>query len=146
MNMKTTKKQLLVLILSLFAISSFSQGSNLSIKVTGLKNLKGNLLFGLYNNGSKFPDKKYAIQGSIQKVISTSQIYTFENLKPGNYAIAVIHDEDKDGDLSKSLIGIPKEGFGFSNNEIGMFGPPSFDKAAVAVKKDTLIVIKLRHM
>ncbi len=144
--MKTIKKQLLILIFSIFAFSVFSQGSNLSVKVTNLKNTKGNLLFGIYNNGFKFPDKKYAYHGNIQKVNSTSQIYTFKNLKPGNYAVAVIHDENKDQELSKNFIGIPKEGFGFSNNEIGMFGPPSFEKAAVSVKKDTTVIIKLRFM
>jgi uncharacterized protein (DUF2141 family) len=144
--MKTIKKQLPILIFSIFALSVFSQGSNLSVKVTNLKNTKGNLLFGIYNNGFKFPDKKYAYRGSIQKVNSTSQIYTFKNLKPGNYAVAVIHDENKDQELSKNFIGIPKEGFGFSNNEIGMFGPPSFEKAAVSVKKDTTVIIKLRFM
>jgi uncharacterized protein (DUF2141 family) len=31
-------------------------------------------------------------------------------------------------------MGIPKEGFGFGNNAMGMFGPPSFDEAKVNIK------------
>jgi uncharacterized protein (DUF2141 family) len=37
----------------------------------------------------------------------------FSDIKPGNYAIAVIHDENRNGELDTNMFGIPKEGYGF---------------------------------
>ena len=53
-------------------------------------------------------------------------------LTPGTYALAVIHDEDKDGDLD-TFLGIPTEGLGCSNNAKGSFGPPPYSAAKFTV-------------
>ena len=56
-------------------------------------------------------------------------------LTPGTYALAVIHDEDKDGDLD-TFLGIPTEGLGCSNNAKGSFGPPPYSAARFTVGAD----------
>jgi uncharacterized protein (DUF2141 family) len=38
------------------------------------------------------------------------------NLKVGNYALTALHDMSNDGKLHVGIMGIPKDGFGFSNN------------------------------
>ena len=58
----------------------------------------------------------------------------FAGLAPGEYAIAAFHDEDRDGDLNTNLLGMPTEGYGFSNEARGTFGPPGFDAAAFTIK------------
>ena len=123
----------------------YSQDYNLTVKVEGLKNFKGDILFGLYNNDSNFPEKETAFAGKILPINSKNSKYTFTRLKKGNYAVAIIHDENKDGELNTNFMGIPKEGFGFSNNVIGMFGPPAFEKASVLLDKDKTITIMLRN-
>jgi uncharacterized protein (DUF2141 family) len=56
-------------------------------------------------------------------------------LPPGTYALAIIHDEDKDGDLD-TFLGIPTEGLGCSNNAKGSFGPPPYSAAKFTVGAD----------
>ena len=56
-------------------------------------------------------------------------------LTPGTYALAVIHDEDKDGYLD-TFLGIPTEGLGCSNNAKGSFGPPPYSAARFTVGAD----------
>lgn len=56
-------------------------------------------------------------------------------LPPGTYALAIIHDEDKDGDLD-TFLGIPTEGLGCSNNAKGSFGPPPYSAARFTVGAD----------
>jgi uncharacterized protein (DUF2141 family) len=51
---------------------------------------------------------------------------TFDNLPRGDYAVAVFHDENMNGRLDKNIFGIPKEGYGFSNNPKKSMGPPKF--------------------
>lgn len=51
---------------------------------------------------------------------------------PGRYAVALVHDENGNGQLDKLLF-VPKEGFGFSRNPAIRFGPPGFDEASFVV-------------
>ena len=71
-------------------------------------------------------------------------VLKFENLPSGTYALALIHDENGNGKLD-TLMGIPKEGFGFSKNPAIRFGPPSFKSAELAIaggRTDERVVIK----
>lgn len=52
---------------------------------------------------------------------------------PGTYAFAFYHDADDDNELDRDLVGIPQEGYGFSNNVRPGLGPPSFESAAFTV-------------
>ena len=56
----------------------------------------------------------------------------FDGLPSGTYALALIHDENGNGKLD-TVLGIPREGFGFTNNPAIRFGPPSFKSAGVAI-------------
>ena len=53
----------------------------------------------------------------------------FENLPPGDYAIAAFQDVNENGVLDKNALGIPTEPYGFSNDARGWFGPPSWQAA-----------------
>ena len=57
----------------------------------------------------------------------------FSNLEPGRYAAIAFHDEDGDGKLGESFLGVPTEPYGFSNDVQGFLGPPTFDAAAMAL-------------
>ncbi len=64
----------------------------------------------------------------------------------GTYAIAVLHDEDGDGDMDRDFIGIPQEGYGFSSGARPGFGPPSFDDAAFEHGTDrTVVPVQARY-
>ena len=70
------------------------------------------------------------------------------NLKPGMYAISVLHDENSNKDMDQSKIGIPKEGYGFSNNASISLGPPSFQKAKIELQpghRNTIISIDMKY-
>lgn len=59
----------------------------------------------------------------------------FTNLKPGRYAIALLHDENGNGKVDKTLM-LPREGFGFSRDAKIRMGPPSFENAAFDLGPD----------
>ena len=54
----------------------------------------------------------------------------FVDIPRGTYALAVVHDEDMNGNLDINWLGIPTEGYGFSNDVKARFGPPSFSAAS----------------
>lgn len=117
--------------LLLLAWQASAQGS-LEVTVKNIKEPKGTIRVGLFTNEKDFL-KKAAI-GKVVKATGTEITVVFENLQPGEYGLSVIHDENENGELDSNLIGIPKEGFAFGNNAMGMFGPPDFEKAKVKIE------------
>lgn len=62
---------------------------------------------------------------------------TYTDLPAGEYAVKVFHDINSDSELNTSWIGWPKEPYGFSNDAMGTFGPPSFEQASFKVGAGT---------
>ena len=60
---------------------------------------------------------------------------SFENVAPGTYAISVMHDENGNGKLDKSFIGIPTEGYGVSNNHTHAMSAPTWDESKFTVAR-----------
>lgn len=137
--------------ISLFIISLFSIGlsqaqtTSLEVNVNNIKSQKGSIRVGLFSNEKDF--LKNPVEGKVVKISGSDLTVVFENLKPGDYAISVIHDENENGELDSNGLGIPKEGFAFGNNSMGTFGPPSFEKAKIELRDQPVKqVIKLKYM
>lgn len=69
-----------------------------------------------------------------------SAVVTFRGVQPGRYAVMAIHDENNDGRLGRTSIGVPSEGWGFSRDAKGTAGPPAFEQAAVNVSSASAVV------
>jgi uncharacterized protein (DUF2141 family) len=106
--------------------------ASLEIDVQKLRSQKGMLRICLTTRPQSFPDCKNDAQALTRSVPATQNVVKFEGLAPGNYAAAIIHDENGNSKLD-TLMGIPREGFGFSRNPAIGFGPPKFDAARFAV-------------
>ena len=67
-------------------------------------------------------------------------------LPPGVYAVQCHHDENDDGKINRTLLGMPTEGIGFSRDAPMRFGPPSFDDAAIRLgPADGTVSLRLRY-
>src|SRR5690606_25531257 len=136
---------LLSAMMSLFAYAQCQ--TKLQVTVTNIKGDKGDIIVGIFDSDETFLKKP--LDGRLAKANGDSITVVFENLKPGKYAISVLHDANKNKDLDKNKLGIPKEGFGFSNNVLGAMGPPSFDRAIIDLAPDVKnldIGIKMKYM
>lgn len=118
---------------------------DLVVNVEGLSNNKGRLLIGLFNSPDYFPEFDDRTTGVYAQIFNKAGSYTFKKLPEGLYAVAVIHDENYNDVLDTGFLGIPKEGYAFSNNITGLFGPPKFNDVTVLLKKDTEIFIELEY-
>jgi uncharacterized protein (DUF2141 family) len=106
----------------------------LLVLVKGFKNTEGSLRVALFNSADQFMgDVVY--EGTVVKISTGEMLVKFENLPFGDYAIAVIHDVDNDGQLDKNVLGIPTEGYGFSNHAMGKYGPPQWLQASFFMDK-----------
>jgi uncharacterized protein (DUF2141 family) len=119
----------------------------ITIELDRIENQKGSIQVSLYNHEDGFPDdykkaffyKTYPITQDLKKIV-------LENIPFGSYAMAVLHDENDNFELDTNILGIPKEGYGFSNNVKGMFGPPSFNKAKFDMNEiESYLLIRLNY-
>jgi len=108
----------------------------IEVDVTGLKHDKGKLNIRLHDNATSFPGKPAkSVKGVSVKIENRQAHARFEDVTYGEYAIAVYHDENNNGELDTNFIGIPSEAVGASNNAKGRFGPPKFKDARFVVNK-----------
>lgn len=111
--------------------------ADLTVDVSNLKSTKGEVFIAMWDAQTGFPkDYNTAIETKVIK--ATNPTVVLKNLKPGHYAIAVFHDKNSNSNLDTNAMGIPKEGFGFSNNPRLLFGPPNWNKAKFKVGESDL--------
>ncbi|MGE5147744.1 MAG: DUF2141 domain-containing protein [Candidatus Eiseniibacteriota bacterium] len=127
-----------LLLYALLGRPAGADAADLRVTVEGLRSDKGHVHFALYDNPDKFPDRAGVIDGGRSKIAGGRAVFVFRNLKPGRYAVSVFHDENDDGKFNRSLIGLPLEGYGFSNNAKVTLSAPPFDKAAITVPESGL--------
>lgn len=130
--------------------NSFYTSSEIRLKVSihNLRNNKGHVLISLFKNCDGYPDEpEKAMRKAKLPIINNMATTYFSDLAPGNYSIAILHDENDDLKMNKNFFGLPKEGYGFSNNVMGTFGPPSCSKASFRYNagSETEIRIKTRY-
>lgn len=98
------------------------------MQVSGLRNADGMLQLCLTANPRKFPSCVGDPRAIARTVPATQRSLRFSGLPAGEWAVAVIHDANGNAKLD-TVLGIPREGFGFSNNPTIRFGAPSFEAA-----------------
>lgn len=108
------------------------QKCSLSITARKFHGARGNAAIAIYSSADGFPDApEKAVRKVLAPIVDDSATAVINDLEPGTYAVVVLHDENGNGKMDKSLIGRPKEGYGVSNNaRPRAFGPPSFRDAA----------------
>jgi len=142
---------ILFIVSLLFTVQGvFSQGNStvdLKITITGIKEVGGNVSVNLFKTSDGFPEdpSKAYLYKTIKADHSKESVY-FMNLSPGIYAFAVLHDENENDEMDKNFLGIPTEGFAFSNNYKPKIKSPAFVDAAFSVEqKDTSVEVEMLY-
>jgi uncharacterized protein (DUF2141 family) len=133
-------KKLIMTFCSLILISGYAFSQlNLDIEISGIKSDKGKIMLQLYDG------KESTLDQAIGDIKENKCLLSFKNLKPGKYAIRYFHDENGNGKLDTNTFGIPKEGYGFSNNAKGSFGPPAFEKWIFDLNENKKLSLKITN-
>ena len=123
------------------------EGVPLHVAVDQLRSTDGNLTVTVYGSdpddflaaGAKLTRKRVPITGAMTEACLTVPA-------PGTYAIAVYHDENNDRDFNRTFVGLPDEGYGFSNDAPALVGLPSYDDAKFDVPADgRRLEIRMRY-
>ena len=122
---------------------------SIKVTVTNMRSADGVVLACMTPSDKSFP-KCRGVAGTKAAKVDAQEgtlSLTFTDVKPGRYAIAVLHDENANGKADRALGMMPKEGFGFSRDAPVRMGPPSFKDAAFDMADDDrAMTIKMRYM
>lgn len=131
------------LLLSLFFVWSDSSQA-VEIRIHGIESNSGVVRIAFYDSEDTYLDEEKISFAHEEVVTKTGDMIVKMEIPEGEYSIAVYHDVNGNKSLDKNMFGIPKEPYGFSNNVMGNFGPPSFEQAMVSIPQMQLISINLR--
>ena len=121
--------------------------ATLTVRVTGARNTKGKIGIRLFQDAKSFPD--HAANAIRQQSVeidpgTLSAQMIFRDLPRGVYAASVLHDENGNGKMDKNLMGVPREGYGASNNPKKKMRAPTFEEAKFSLNgAEQTIEIKL---
>ena len=129
-------------------IAAEPSGTSVTVTVTNLRNADGVVRACMTRDENRFPRCQDAAQG-YRTVAPAGQatVLRFDNVAPGTYAIAILHDENDNGRADRALSMIPREGFGFSRDAPVRMGPPDFEDAAIEIgSSPSRQTIRMRYM
>ena len=142
----------LMLLISFSLINNFSVNHNqnfnyeLEIILTNIKN-PGNVFIAIYNNALDFNSDDdssiritYPVKDSVEKGRFSKKVI----LKKGSYAFKVFIDKNNNNKFDFNFFGFPKEQYGFSNDAMGVLGPPTFQEASFKLNSNTSIKTKMK--
>jgi uncharacterized protein (DUF2141 family) len=121
--------------------------STLTVNVSGLRSMKGNVLVCVTANPKFFPNCSKDPKSHRARIAArNSGTIRFDGISSGTYAAALMHDENANDKLDMAIM-IPREGFGFSRNPTIVTGPPKFKSAAFAVAAGSANqAVKMKYM
>ncbi len=136
-----------IYIFLIFNVISMNQvhASELTINLSKQKN-PGTISLAVYNNAEAFDEQSEAgIFAVIETYLKPQEISQLKiEIPDGEYAISLYIDANENGKLDKNFLGMPKEQFGFSNDAMGKFSPPTFEQAKFLVNGETEQHIQLK--
>ena len=142
-------KTILVAFILLFTNTTFSQDIPVEFEIDNLRNYKGNIIVSVYEDSKNFDDGIPLFRKTIDKEENMKN-GTFKaqlSLPSGVYGLVFLDDENSDGEMNNSFIGVPKEGFGFSNFYLSGFKKPKFSDFSFTHSEDTeTMQIRLRYL
>lgn len=127
-------------------IGSPAAGANstkITVPISTVRNAKGSVFVAIYRKAQWLQPGRYVTAKRVRAQKGTV-FATFKGLPPGKYAVAVFHDENSNNRVDTNVLGLPKEGYGFSRHSPRL-KKPKFEDVAVNVRPMAYAPIRLRY-
>lgn len=127
------KRALLLLPALLAGLAATAQ--NVSLQLSGLRSGKGAICISVFRDNKSFMEDRPSTRLKFPKTaVKNGALNVSLALGPGVWGIALLDDENDNGKMDNSMIGLPKEGFGFSNFFLSGMSRPTFSDFSFEVK------------
>jgi uncharacterized protein (DUF2141 family) len=140
MNMKTFVAHFVAASL----VCATANAADLTVTVTDIRVPSGTMRLILVDSEAAWNNEAKPVASKSIAVTGREVHFQLADLPAGSYAAQVMHDENDNGKLDANLLGIPTEGYGFTNNPRAM-RRARFDEARFSLGADnTAVVVRLR--
>ena len=128
----------LINIIALIIITASAFSQNIEAKITGLRSRQGQIFIKVYKDEKSFADDKpFLIKKFAKTAMSNSEMLVKFSLDPGTYGLALLDDENSDSEMNYNFLGMPQEGFGFSNYELKGLSRPKLNDFRIVVNANS---------
>ena len=132
------------LLLLILAMGTVHAQNELSIRIEGIKEVKGKMYIAVHNQESSFPGGEERFREAVAEVADRAVSWKFDDLPAAKYAISIFHDVNNNGKMDTNWVGIPKEPYGFSTNPRIVLRAPRFEECSFAVEDAKSVTIQLK--
>ena len=141
----------LLIVIGILVTTSFTSPTVITIPIVvkNIKNSKGRLSIGVFKDASSFEEEKpHKIILVSKKDLVNGTLKTSIEIESGVYGLSILDDENSDYKMEYNMIGMPKEGFGFSNYYHAGFTKPNFKQFLVVINpsQKAAITFNLRYI
>ncbi|MBC7390468.1 MAG: DUF2141 domain-containing protein [Opitutaceae bacterium] len=127
--------------------SAYAQILEVKVNITNMRSQKGKILLSVFKDSKSFDDEKpYKNFVFDKNHLTSGSLTVICSLEQGTYGFTLVDDENNSNELDKNMIGMPKEGFGFSNFFLEKLQKPSFDEFKFDLKSNRTIIIKIKYL
>lgn len=118
-----------------------------SIHITGIRAPKGQIILNIFRTKEEYEEQKpFKSESFSKQSLQNGELSIKAKVADGVYGFTMIDDENGNGKLDKNFIGIPKEGFGFSNFFMEKPHKPAFDEFKVDLSQTRAFNIRVKYM
>jgi uncharacterized protein (DUF2141 family) len=140
---------LAALVALLLSADAGARGQVVSVEIGPARSTRGSLVCALFRDGGGFPRRPDTAIATLRVPVRPDRGGTcrFDGVAPGTYAVAVLHDENDNGRMDFGWLGLPKEGYGVSNNRTHALSAPTWDESKFRVDagRDVVLSVSLRY-
>ncbi len=115
------------------AAEGFAAEATLEVLIRGVNDARGQLIVTLYDAAENFLEQSLSKQ-FLPATADGDVLARFEGLVPGHYALTIVHDRNRNGELDRGLFGVPRERYAFSTGYRPRFRAPRFDEVQFEVQ------------
>lgn len=140
----------LIAIVAGLLLASAARAQTINLSITNLESSDGQVILGIYKDQASFDKEKAAIVKEFYKGsnVKNGTLQVSFSLTPGVWGITLLDDTNYDSKMNYNWIGMPKEGFGFSNNYHTGFSKPKFSSFSfnIAQGQTLSVTVKVRYI
>lgn len=125
------------------------KAQNIEILFKEIRSTKGQIVVKIYIDDKSFQDDKpiKILKYNKAAMLNKEMSVKFE-LAAGTYGLALMDDENSNNDMDYGFLGMPDEGFGFSNYYLTGLFKPKFNDFKFTVNKDQKqkVLMKIKYL
>ena len=143
--MSLNNYKIAALLATSFICFSSAHAQNIDVLFSNIRSAKGQIVVKVFTDEKGFDeDKPFKTIKFPKSGIVNGEMAGKMNLDPGVYGLALLDDEDNNSKMENNFVGMPKEGFGFSNFYLSGLKKPKFEQFKFALSKDQRLKINMK--